>query len=106
MCWRMRPCVPMPATSPPAIPIYTRSKDKRAAFAKKYGLPVCRELRGNSRRLPSETFPSRGTARRAAERVVGEQRVAGNTTGISYEDECWHDELANGRDRPITEVKG
>jgi hypothetical protein len=56
----------------------------------------------------SETFPSHDAARRAAEHAAGEQRVPGNTTGISYEDKGgrWHDELSNGRDRPITEVKG
>jgi hypothetical protein len=56
----------------------------------------------------SETFPSHDAARRAAERAAGEQRVPGNTAGISYEDKDgrWHDELSNGRDRPITEVKG
>ena len=56
----------------------------------------------------SETFPSHDAARGAAERAAGEQRVAGNTTGISYEDKDgrWHDELSDGRDRPITEVRG
>jgi hypothetical protein len=55
----------------------------------------------------SETFPSRDAAHRAAERAAGEQRVAGHTTGISYEDKDgrWHDELSSGRDRPMTEVK-
>jgi uncharacterized protein DUF2188 len=56
----------------------------------------------------SETFPSHDAAHKAAERAAGEQRVPGNTTGISYEDKngCWRDELSSGRDRPITEVKG
>jgi hypothetical protein len=56
----------------------------------------------------SETFPNHDAARKAAERAAGEQRVSGNTTGISYEDKDgrWHDELSSGRDRPITEVKG
>ena len=55
----------------------------------------------------SETFPSHDAARRAAERAAAEQRVPGNTTGISYEDKGgrWHHELSDGRDRPITEVK-
>ena len=32
----------------------------------------------------------------------------GNTIGISYEDKegHWHHELADGRDRPVTNVKG
>jgi hypothetical protein len=34
----------------------------------------------------SETFPSHDAARRAAERAAAEQRVPGNTAGISYED--------------------
>jgi hypothetical protein len=56
----------------------------------------------------SETFPSHDAARRAAEHAAAEQRVPGNTTGISYEDKDarWHDELSDGHDRPITEVKG
>jgi Uncharacterized protein conserved in bacteria (DUF2188) len=56
----------------------------------------------------SETFASHDAARRAAEHAAAEQRVPGNTTGISYEDEegRWHDELSDSHDRPITEVKG
>ena len=56
----------------------------------------------------SETFPSHDAARRAAERAAGEQRVSGEEEGISYEDEAgrWHDEIAEGDDRPVTEVKG
>jgi hypothetical protein len=55
----------------------------------------------------SETFPSHDAARSAAERAAGEQRVPGNTTGISYEDKNgrFRAELSNGRDRPITEVR-
>ena len=34
----------------------------------------------------SETFPSHDLARKAAERAAQEQAVAGETTGISYED--------------------
>jgi hypothetical protein len=50
----------------------------------------------------SETFPSHDAARRAAERAAEEQRVPGDTTGISYEgkDGRWHNELSVGRDRP------
>jgi hypothetical protein len=56
----------------------------------------------------SETFPSHDAARKAAERAAGEQRVAGDETGISYEDTKgqWHDELASGSDRPQTDVEG
>jgi hypothetical protein len=56
----------------------------------------------------SETFPSHHAARRAAERVAQEQSVAGNTTGISYEDKDgrWHNEVSRGDDRPETDVKG
>ena len=56
----------------------------------------------------SETFPSHDTARQAAERAAGEQRVAGDTTGITYEDSKgdWHGEVASGSDRPETDVEG
>jgi hypothetical protein len=56
----------------------------------------------------SETFPSHDAARAAAERAAGEQRVAGATTGISYEDKDghWHEELSDGTDRPMTDVEG
>ena len=55
----------------------------------------------------SETFPSYELARKAAERASGEQRIAGETTGISYEDkdEHWHDEVSEGGDRPDTDVE-
>jgi hypothetical protein len=56
----------------------------------------------------SETFPSHDLAREAAERAAAEQRVAGETTGISYEDKQgrWHDEVSEGGDRPDTDVTG
>jgi hypothetical protein len=57
----------------------------------------------------SETFPSHDAARTAAERAAREQRVAGqDDVGISYEDTKgkWHDELAAGTDRPVTDVEG
>ncbi|MGO8917869.1 MAG: hypothetical protein ACLQJR_18355 [Stellaceae bacterium] len=56
----------------------------------------------------SETFPSHDLARKAAERAAHEQVVAGETTGISYEDKRgrWHDEVARGDDRPETAVEG
>ena len=54
----------------------------------------------------SETFPSREAAHRAAERAAGEQRVAGDTVGIVYEDASggWHSEVDDGDDRPATRV--
>jgi hypothetical protein len=54
----------------------------------------------------SETFPSRDLAVKAAERAAGEQRVAGETTGITWEDRegPWRDEVAEGGDRPDTDV--
>jgi len=56
----------------------------------------------------SETFPSHDAALAAARRAAGEQRVSGDTAGISYEtaDGRWHEELAEGDDRPDTDVTG
>jgi hypothetical protein len=56
----------------------------------------------------SETFPSHGLARQAADRAANEQMVPGETTDISYEDEGgrWRDEASPGRDRPETDVEG
>jgi hypothetical protein len=56
----------------------------------------------------SETFATHDLARKAAEHAAREQVVAGNETGISYEDKDgrWHDELSRGDDRPQTDVKG
>ena len=56
----------------------------------------------------SETFPSHDAAKAAARRAAGEQRVAGDTHGIVYEDANgqWREELADGHDRPWTEVDG
>ena len=56
----------------------------------------------------SETFPTHDAAHAAAEKAAGEQRVAGDTTGIEYEDKGgkWHDELSRGDDRPDTDVEG
>ena len=55
----------------------------------------------------SETFPTHEAAHQAADRAAHEQRVPGQTTGISYEDRSghWHDELARGDDRPKTDLK-
>ena len=56
----------------------------------------------------SETFPTHDAARRAAERAAAEQRLPGDTTGITYEDERgrWREEIAEGDDRPSTDVEG
>jgi hypothetical protein len=54
----------------------------------------------------SETFPNHAQALRAAEAASSEQQIAGSTDGIRYEDADgkWHEELADGRDRPQTEI--
>ena len=54
----------------------------------------------------SETFKTHDAALHAAKRAAGEQRVAGETTGIAYEDEKgqWREELSEGDDRPTTHV--
>ena len=56
----------------------------------------------------SETFPSHDLALRAAQHAAKEQTIPGETAGISYEDKegHWHDEVAQGNDRPETKVKG
>lgn len=54
----------------------------------------------------SETFASRADALEAARIAAAEQRVAGATEGIEYEDKAgkWHGEVSSGDDRPQTEV--
>jgi hypothetical protein len=54
----------------------------------------------------SETFRSHAEALKAAETAAARQTVAGATDGIVYEDSAgqWHEELADGRDRPQTRV--
>jgi hypothetical protein len=56
----------------------------------------------------SETFRTHDAAKAAARRAAGEQRVAGDTAGITYEDERgrWHEEVSEGDDRPQTDVEG
>ena len=56
----------------------------------------------------SETFPDHDAAHKAADRAAREQRLAGDTVGISWEDErgVWHEELDDGADRPWTSVEG
>jgi hypothetical protein len=55
----------------------------------------------------SEPFPSHDEALDAAKRAAAEQEVPGETEGIEYQDEKgrWHEEVAQGSDRPDTEVK-
>ena len=54
----------------------------------------------------SEPFTTREDARRAAQQAASEQRASGETTPIEYEDADgkWHEEVAQGSDRPSTEV--
>ena len=56
----------------------------------------------------SETFRSHDAALAAARRAAGEQRISGDTTGITWEDAAghWREELSEGADRPETEVEG
>ncbi len=56
----------------------------------------------------SETFPSHDAALAAARKVAREQMQPGKDAGISYEDGSgkWHEELADGADRPETSVEG
>lgn len=55
----------------------------------------------------SETFRTHDEALRAARAAAGEQRVAGRTEGIEYEDSKgkWHGEVSRGDDRPETSVE-
>lgn len=54
----------------------------------------------------SETFSTHEEALNAANRAAAEQRMGGKTEGISYQDAegDWHEEVADGGDRPETEV--
>ena len=51
--------------------------------------------------------PGNDAALKAAQRAAGEQRLPGETEGISYEDKqaVWHQELSAGDDRPTTRVQ-
>ncbi len=55
----------------------------------------------------SETFQTRQEAETAARDAAARQRVPGETEPIEYEDAKgrWHDEVADGHDRPSTEVE-
>lgn len=56
----------------------------------------------------SESFPNKAAAMKAAKRVAAEQHIPGNTTHIEYQDESgvWHEEIAEGGDRPEADVTG
>jgi hypothetical protein len=56
----------------------------------------------------SETYSSHEAALKAASDAAARQTLAGTTDGIVYQDEQgrWHEELAEGRDRPATRVVG
>ena len=56
----------------------------------------------------SETFASHDLARHAAERAAREQGIAGEDTGIRWEDANgqWHEEVSRGDDRPETAGEG
>lgn len=55
----------------------------------------------------SETFPSREEATEAAKIVAEEHEQAGPTTDIEYQDADgkWHEETAEGDDRPEADVE-
>jgi hypothetical protein len=54
----------------------------------------------------SETFSTHDEAIAAADAAAKKQQAAGETTSISFEDPNgrWHREVADGTDRPETEV--
>jgi hypothetical protein len=54
----------------------------------------------------SETFPTHDHALEAAKDAAARQGLAGETDGIVYQDKAgkWHEELADGTDRPQTHV--
>lgn len=54
----------------------------------------------------SETFASHDAALAAATDASARQGLEGETEGISYQDAdgSWHEEIAEGGDRPETEV--
>ena len=54
----------------------------------------------------SETFAPRAHAEAAVRRVAEEQMLAGEQEAIQYQDSKgdWHDEVAQGTDRPATVI--
>ena len=55
----------------------------------------------------SETFPTHEAAHQAAASAAERQRVAGESEAIQYQDSQgkWHEEQADGGDRPDTDVE-
>ena len=55
----------------------------------------------------SEPVPTHDEAAAAARRAALEQRVAGETAAIQYQDASgkWHEEISHGDDRPETVVE-
>jgi len=55
----------------------------------------------------AETYPTRKAAADAARAVAAEQRTPGDTEAILFEtaDGEWHEELADGDDRPDADVE-
>ena len=55
----------------------------------------------------SETFPTHQAALDAAVAAADRQQAAGETEAIQYQDRDgnWHEELAEGTDRPETEIE-
>lgn len=55
----------------------------------------------------SETFRSHDEAMAAARAAASEQQLGGRTEGIEFQDAegHWHEEVAEGRDRPSTDVE-
>lgn len=55
----------------------------------------------------SETYPTHEAAHDAAVAAAERQRLAGETDAIQYQDADgkWHEELADGGDRPDTDVE-
>jgi hypothetical protein len=55
----------------------------------------------------SGTFSSKELAHSAAVRAAREQRTPGESQAIQYEDRSrhWHEEMAEGNERPDTDVK-
>lgn len=56
----------------------------------------------------AETYRSRDAAAKAARNAAAEQRTPGDMAAILYEgaDGRWHEELADGEDRPEADVEG
>jgi hypothetical protein len=55
----------------------------------------------------SETFRSHDEAMAAARAAASEQQLGGRTEGIEFQDAegRWHEEVAEGGDRPSTQVE-